>query len=77
MSELDDQYNSHPVWSHLDRVDALLDETEDRLSEAGTEAVESHARIRSVSRYARSLLDRSNSSRNASTNISDSAWVSP
>lgn len=60
MSERDDQYNSHPVWSHLDRVDALLHETEDRLSEAGTEAVESHARIRSVSRYSRSLLDRSN-----------------
>lgn len=60
MSERDDQYNSHPVWSHLDRVDALLDKSADRLSEAGTEAVESHARTRSVSRYARSLLDRSN-----------------
>lgn len=60
MSERDDQYNSHPVWGHLDRVDELLDETENRLSEAGTEAVESHARTRSVSRYSRSLLDRSN-----------------
>ena len=59
MADREDQYNSHPVWGHLDRIDARLEETEARLGDAGADAVSAHARVRSVARYVRSLLDRS------------------
>src|SRR5690606_3903580 len=51
MADREDQYNSHPVWGHLDRIDARLEETEARLGDAGADAVSAHARVRSVARY--------------------------
>src|SRR4051794_16201392 len=55
----DDQYSSHPIWNDLRQVEDILNEVEHLLGDAGVDAVDAHARIRSVARHVRSALDRS------------------